>query len=150
MTCIDYSLLTIIGICFFAIIIYFVNDSIKSINIQCTLLNKRVMRLKQNKNQLLKHSELKLNLKVFLIKLVIFLYVLFFLALTAASEYYPAFLDIVRNLLDGNIDGCQYEDSLREMFSIHAYTAFTLDKVVHNCVKHVNTNFFKIIYFIVI
>lgn len=51
------------------------------------------------------------------------------------SEYYSTFLDIVRNLLDGNIDASQYEDTLREMFGIHAYIAFTLDKVVQNCVR---------------
>jgi paired amphipathic helix protein Sin3a len=51
------------------------------------------------------------------------------------DEYYPTFLDIVRNLLDGNADSTQYEDTLREMFGIHAYIAFTLDKVVHNCVR---------------
>ncbi len=33
------------------------------------------------------------------------------------------------------MDGIQYEDTLREMFGIHAYIAFTLDKVVHNCVR---------------
>lgn len=55
----------------------------------------------------------------------------------AVDEYYPVFLDIVRNLLDGNMDGVQYEDTLREMFGIHAYIAFTLDKVVHNCVRQV-------------
>ncbi len=53
----------------------------------------------------------------------------------AADEYYPAFLDIVRNLLDGNMESGQYEDTLREMFGIHAYVSFTLDKVVHNCVR---------------
>jgi paired amphipathic helix protein Sin3a len=53
------------------------------------------------------------------------------------TEYYPAFLDIVRNLLDGNIDSFQYEDTLREMFGIHAYISFTLDKVVQNCVRQV-------------
>lgn len=53
----------------------------------------------------------------------------------AVDEYYPAFLDIVRNLLDGNMDSAQYEDTLREMFGIQAYVAFTLDKVVHNCVR---------------
>lgn len=51
------------------------------------------------------------------------------------DDYYPAFLDIVRNLLDGNMESTQYEDTLREMFGIHAYIAFTLDKVVHNCVR---------------
>lgn len=53
----------------------------------------------------------------------------------AVDDYYPAFLDIARNLLDGNMDGVQYEDTLREMFGIHAYIAFTLDKLVHNCVR---------------
>jgi hypothetical protein len=51
-----------------------------------------------------------------------------------SDEYYQAFLDIVKNLLDGNMDSYQYEDKLRDMFGIHAYIAFTLDKVVHNCV----------------
>jgi paired amphipathic helix protein Sin3a len=51
------------------------------------------------------------------------------------DEYYTAFLDIVRNLLDGNMDSVMYEDTLREMFGIHAYHVFTLDKVVHNCVR---------------
>lgn len=58
------------------------------------------------------------------------------------DEYYPVFLDIVRNLLDGNMDGVQYEDTLREMFGIHAYLAFTLDKVVHNCVRQVRSELF--------
>ncbi|RNA00678.1 paired amphipathic helix Sin3a isoform X2, partial [Brachionus plicatilis] len=53
----------------------------------------------------------------------------------SVDDYYPAFLDIVRNLLDGNMDSVQYEDTLREMFGIYAYIAFTLDKVVHNCVR---------------
>lgn len=51
------------------------------------------------------------------------------------DEYYSTFLDIVRNLLDGNMDSTQYEDTLREMFGISAFIAFTLDKVVHNCVR---------------
>ncbi len=53
------------------------------------------------------------------------------------DEYYPAFLDMVRNLLDGNMDSSSYEDSLREMFGIHAYIAFTMDKIIHNCVRQV-------------
>lgn len=51
------------------------------------------------------------------------------------DEYYPAFLDMVKNLLDGNMDANTYEDMLREMFGIHAYTAFTLDKVVSYAVR---------------
>ncbi|KAH7948660.1 hypothetical protein HPB49_000246 [Dermacentor silvarum] len=40
------------------------------------------------------------------------------------EDYYPVFLDMVKSLLDGNMDGTQYEDTLREMFGIHAYTVF--------------------------
>jgi paired amphipathic helix protein Sin3a len=45
------------------------------------------------------------------------------------EDYYPAFMDMVKNVLDGNMDVQAYEDTLREMFGIHAYIAFTLDKV---------------------
>ena len=51
------------------------------------------------------------------------------------EEYYPSFLDMVRNLLDGNMDCSQYEDTLREMFTIHAYTAFTMDKLIQSIVR---------------
>ncbi|XP_044744116.1 paired amphipathic helix protein Sin3a isoform X2 [Coccinella septempunctata] len=51
------------------------------------------------------------------------------------QEYYPAFLEMVKNLLDGNMDANAYEDTLREMFGIYAYVAFTLDKVVSNAVR---------------
>ncbi|XP_077423344.1 SIN3 transcription regulator family member Aa [Vanacampus margaritifer] len=49
--------------------------------------------------------------------------------------YYSAFLEMVRNLLDGNMEASQYEDSLREMFTIHAYIAFTMDKLVQSIVR---------------
>ncbi|XP_016393097.1 paired amphipathic helix protein Sin3a-like [Sinocyclocheilus rhinocerous] len=39
------------------------------------------------------------------------------------------------NLLDGNMEASQYEDSLREMFTIHAYIAFTMDKLIQNIVR---------------
>uniref|UniRef100_A0A672RHJ3 Paired amphipathic helix protein Sin3a-like n=1 Tax=Sinocyclocheilus grahami TaxID=75366 RepID=A0A672RHJ3_SINGR len=51
------------------------------------------------------------------------------------EDYYPAFLEMVRNLLDGNMEASQYEDSLREMFTIHAYMAFTMDKLIQNIVR---------------
>lgn len=51
------------------------------------------------------------------------------------EDYYPAFLDMVKNLLDGNMDSNTYEDTLREMFGIHAYIAFTLDKIVSHAVR---------------
>jgi len=53
----------------------------------------------------------------------------------SSCDYYPAFLDMVRSVLDGNMDGVAFEDTLREMFGIHAFTAFTLDKVVANAVR---------------
>jgi len=44
---------------------------------------------------------------------------------------------MVRNLLDGNVDCGQYEDTLREMFTIHAYHTFTMDRLVQNIVRQV-------------
>ena len=44
-------------------------------------------------------------------------------------DYYPAFLDMLKSLLDGNMDSTTYEDKLRDMYGIHAYIAFTLDRV---------------------
>uniref|UniRef100_A0A3Q2YQG0 Paired amphipathic helix protein Sin3a n=1 Tax=Hippocampus comes TaxID=109280 RepID=A0A3Q2YQG0_HIPCM len=49
--------------------------------------------------------------------------------------YYSAFLEMVRNLLDGNMEASQYEDSLRDMFTIHAYIAFTMDKLIQSIVR---------------
>jgi paired amphipathic helix protein Sin3a len=48
------------------------------------------------------------------------------------EEYFPVFVDMIKQVLDGNLDGNQYEDVLREMFGIHAYIGFTMDKVVQN------------------
>lgn len=45
------------------------------------------------------------------------------------EDYYPTFLDMLKNVLDGNLDANNYEDNLREMFGIHAYVSFTLDRV---------------------
>uniref|UniRef100_A0A6B2EGL1 Paired amphipathic helix protein Sin3a n=1 Tax=Phlebotomus kandelakii TaxID=1109342 RepID=A0A6B2EGL1_9DIPT len=51
------------------------------------------------------------------------------------EDFYPTFLDMLKNVLDGNMEANNYEDSLREMFGIHAYVAFTLDRVVSNAVR---------------
>lgn len=48
---------------------------------------------------------------------------------TKIEDYFPTFIDMLKNLLDGNMETNTYEDSLREMFGIHAYQAFTLDRV---------------------
>lgn len=42
---------------------------------------------------------------------------------------------MVKNVLDGNMESNAYEDTLREMFGIHAYIAFTMDKVVTYAVR---------------
>lgn len=57
------------------------------------------------------------------------------------EDYYSAFLEMVRNLLDGNMEASQYEDSLREMFTIHAYIAFTMDKLIQSIVRQVGISF---------
>ncbi|KAM5238667.1 paired amphipathic helix protein Sin3b [Ctenodactylus gundi] len=54
------------------------------------------------------------------------------------EEYYPAFLDMVRSLLEGSIDPTQYEDTLREMFTIHAYIGFTMDKLVQSIARQLH------------
>uniref|UniRef100_A0A8C1D007 Paired amphipathic helix protein Sin3a n=1 Tax=Cyprinus carpio carpio TaxID=630221 RepID=A0A8C1D007_CYPCA len=51
------------------------------------------------------------------------------------EDYYSVFLEMVRNLLDGNMETSQYEDQLREMFTIHAYIAFTMDKLIQSIVR---------------
>lgn len=51
----------------------------------------------------------------------------------AVEDYYPALLDMIKNVLDGNLEPTAYEDTLREMFGIHAYTGFTMDKVSVIC-----------------
>lgn len=56
------------------------------------------------------------------------------------EDYYSVFLEMVRNLLDGNMEPSQYEDSLREMFTIHAYIAFTMDKLIQSIVRQVSAD----------
>lgn len=51
------------------------------------------------------------------------------------EDYYNTFIDMLKNVLDGNMDGNAYEDTMREMFGIHAYMAFTLDRLVLNAVR---------------
>uniref|UniRef100_A0A8C5HLH7 Paired amphipathic helix protein Sin3a-like n=1 Tax=Gouania willdenowi TaxID=441366 RepID=A0A8C5HLH7_GOUWI len=51
------------------------------------------------------------------------------------EDYYSVFLEMVRNLLDGNMEPVHYEDSLREMFTIHAYVAFSMDKLIQSIVR---------------
>ena len=45
---------------------------------------------------------------------------------------------MVKNVLDGNLESSSFEDQLREMYGIHAYIAFTMDKLVQNIVRQVS------------
>ncbi|KAI8441255.1 hypothetical protein MSG28_014896 [Choristoneura fumiferana] len=54
---------------------------------------------------------------------------------SSPAEYYTALLELVRGVLDGNTEAAAYEDAAREMFGIHAYPAYTLDKLVWNAVR---------------
>ncbi|EDV28962.1 uncharacterized protein TRIADDRAFT_52359 [Trichoplax adhaerens] len=54
------------------------------------------------------------------------------------EEYYPHYLDMVRNLLDGNLDSSAFEDQCREMFGTHAYLSFTVDKLIQSLVRQLH------------
>lgn len=56
---------------------------------------------------------------------------------SSPAEYYGALLELVRGVLDGNVDAAAYEDAAREMLGIKAYPAYTLDKLVSNAVRQV-------------
>ncbi|XP_075988190.1 SIN3 transcription regulator family member A isoform X2 [Anticarsia gemmatalis] len=51
------------------------------------------------------------------------------------AQYYDVLLELVRAVLDGNMDPPAYEDAAREMFGIKAYPAYTLDKLVSIAVR---------------
>lgn len=50
-------------------------------------------------------------------------------------DYYVAFLDQVKKLLDNVICPYQFEDNIRALFSTKAYHMFTIDKIVQAAVK---------------
>jgi len=52
-----------------------------------------------------------------------------------ARDSYRYFLELVRSLLDGNVELSSFEDQLRDMFGIHAYVAFTIDKLIQNITR---------------
>ena len=42
-------------------------------------------------------------------------------------------------LVSGNIDSNTYEDTCREMFGVHAYVVFTIDRLMQNIVRQVRS-----------
>ncbi|KAI5638066.1 paired amphipathic helix repeat domain-containing protein [Phthorimaea operculella] len=54
---------------------------------------------------------------------------------SSPAEYYNALLELVKGVLDGNVEPSAFEDAAREMLGIKAYPAFTLDKLVSIAVR---------------
>lgn len=54
---------------------------------------------------------------------------------SSPAQYYDVLLELVRAVLDGNMEPPAYEDAAREMFGIKAYPAYTLDKLVSSAVR---------------
>ncbi|KAK0548054.1 hypothetical protein OC846_004628 [Tilletia horrida] len=55
------------------------------------------------------------------------------------SRYYETLLDLTEKLLENDIDQGVFEESVRFMYGIDGYIAFTLDKVVGGLVKSVQS-----------
>lgn len=52
-------------------------------------------------------------------------------------------LEMVKSVLDCSMDPTTYEDTLRNMFGIHAYIGFTLDRIVSYAVRQVGNKSFR-------
>lgn len=44
---------------------------------------------------------------------------------------------MLKDVLDGGMELAKYEEKMRELFGIHAYICFTMNKVVTNAVRQV-------------
>ena len=55
--------------------------------------------------------------------------------ITQAQRGFLRGRSMLANVVDGNMESIAFEDTLREMFGIHGFKAFTLDKVIANCVR---------------
>ena len=64
--------------------------------------------------------------------------ILFFAGDIEVEDYYVAFLDMVKHVLDGSMEPNAFEETLREMFSTRAFYAFTIDKIIANAVRQVS------------
>ena len=54
------------------------------------------------------------------------------------EDYYPLFIDMVKNLLDGQMEPNSFEDTIRETFGVNAYISFTMDKLIQNIVRQLH------------
>jgi hypothetical protein len=55
------------------------------------------------------------------------------------SGLYRSFLGLLLGLLDTSLDNARYEDQCRELLGRDAFHLFTLDKLVHQLLKHMGT-----------
>ncbi|CDW55738.1 PAH and Sin3 corepress domain containing protein [Trichuris trichiura] len=47
------------------------------------------------------------------------------------DDLYNQFLNLTKHWLDGGIESTTYEDAVRDVFTLRAYKAFTIDQIVH-------------------
>lgn len=55
------------------------------------------------------------------------------------TRYYDTLLDLTEKLFDQEVDQATYEESVRFMFGINAYTMFTIDKLIMALIKTAQT-----------
>lgn len=58
-------------------------------------------------------------------------------ALVEPEKCYGYLLEMVKSYLDGNLEAAVYEEQLRDVFTIHAYVAYTMDKLIQAIVRQV-------------
>lgn len=51
------------------------------------------------------------------------------------EDYYQEAINLVKDLLDSCEETANFEDKMREMFGIHAYIWFSMDKLITTLVK---------------
>lgn len=59
-------------------------------------------------------------------------------ALVEPEKCYSYLLEMVKSYLDGNLEAAVYEEQLREVFTVHAYVAYTMDKLIQAIVRQVS------------
>lgn len=55
--------------------------------------------------------------------------------LVEPEKCYGYFIEMVKNYLDGNTETVVYEEQLRDLFTINAYVAYTMDKLIQAIVR---------------
>lgn len=53
-----------------------------------------------------------------------------------AERLHGQFMTLLREVLTGKIDSSTFEDSCRSLLGTNSYVLFTLDKLIHKLVKH--------------